>query len=126
MNMSTAFLAAGGMFCIGGIWFGALPFIVGAYYIGAFVVSSLFKLGWEDYGWWAVFALVDLLLAAFLHFKGYGPFASSAAAVLILSSCVTAYAGREGGFLYSHYAAIGGVLNALFIWFIIWQVVEST
>lgn len=123
MNMSTAFLIAGGAFCLSGLYYSALLFIVGAYYISAFVASTL--LPDKGYWWYAFFVLFDLAMAALLHFKGYGAFASSAAAILVISSCVTAYAGREGGFLYNHYGAIGGVLNVLFIWFVIWQVVVT-
>lgn len=116
MNMSTAFLIAGLGFGSAGVWLGTLPFVVGLYYIVAFVASTL--LAGSGYWWYAAFALADLALATWFYSQGFGFAVQVATVLLIFMACVTAYAGRERGFLYEYYPAIGGVVNTLFIFLI--------
>lgn len=119
MNMSTAYLLVGLAFGCATPWHGGLAFVVGTYYITSFVVSTLLTA--TGFWWYACFVLMDMLLAMVLSFGGFGFLAKLAATVLVMTACISAYAGREGGFLYHYYPGIMGAMNVLFIFLVIWQ-----
>lgn len=117
MSMSTAYLAVGAFLSLIGLKYGALPFVIGIYYLIC-VMGSTVLVG-AGYWWYVFFASIDLAMAAWLHFGVSGMLPTASACLLIIAACVSIYAGREGGFLYRYYPAIGGFLNTLFLFFIL-------
>lgn len=122
MNMSTAYLLAGWLMSLLGLHAGTLALTVGGYYVLAYAASTL--LVNAGFWWYAFFAGLDFALACVLGF-GFGMYAKIAAGILITSSVISLYAGREGGFLYSYYGGIGGALNTLFLFFVLFQVAAT-